>query len=154
MTLRAVSISFFVVSLLALVGAGCSSVEAKVGAAQAACGLDSKSGTPATQGGGYYPVGAAKTPASPTCEANTGSACDDCEGTHCCATRSACYGDPVCACADLAFDHCLDDAETAPAAEIAAQRSQCLAAFSAAGTAEKARIACQRAWCQTECEVP
>jgi hypothetical protein len=91
---------------------------------------------------------------APTCATDTGSPCDDCENTHCCATRSACYGDPVCACADVALDECLDAAESSAMAGAPAQTSGCWNVFSARGTVEQARVACQRAWCQTECGLP
>jgi hypothetical protein len=128
----------------------CSSVEAKVGAPQGACGIDAGAPGPAMSGSSYYPVGTRQTPAAATCAGNTGSSCDDCESAHCCSTRSACYGDPVCACADLALDHCLDDASAA----VADRNTQCWNTFSAAGNVEQARIACQRSWCQMECGVP
>jgi hypothetical protein len=146
--------SLFAASFTVFLSAGCSAVDAKTGAPQGTCGIAAPGGAQATPGGSYYPVGAAKTPAAPTCEGNTGSACNDCEGAHCCGTRSACYGDPVCACADQAFDTCLDAAAATSATEIAARTSQCWAKFSVAGTVEQARIACQRSWCKMECEVP
>jgi hypothetical protein len=75
-----------------------------------------------------------------------------CENTHCCAARSACYGDPVCACADLGLDECLDAAESS--ADAPGDVARCWSAFSAKGTVEAERVACERAWCQRECSVP
>lgn len=146
---------FLAASLTALLAWGCSFADARVGARQDACDLaddGSVQSTPHT--GSYYRVGAATTAATPVCEGNTGSACDDCESAHCCARRSACYGDPVCACADQALDRCVDDARAAPAEEIAARAARCWDTFSATGTVEQARVACRRAWCQMECALP
>jgi hypothetical protein len=142
-------------SLVAFLAASCSFADAKVGARQDACDIAAAGQmqtTPHT--GSYYRVGTASTAAAPVCEGNTGDACNDCESAHCCARRSACYADPVCACADLALDRCLDDANAAPAVELAARTSQCWNTFSATGTVEQSRVACRRAWCQMECELP
>jgi len=137
----------------ALLSTACSWTDARVGAPQEACAIESAASGPAMSGSSsYYSVGARQTAFPPTCAGNTGSSCDDCESAHCCATRSACYGDPVCACADLALDHCLDDAAVSTA--VAERTGQCWKTFSAAGDVEQARIACQRSWCQMECGVP
>ena len=146
--------SSFIVLLALALAAGCSFGDARVGAAQTACGVDD-AGQPPTKPGaaGYYAVGS-KTSAAPTCETHGDSACDVCEATHCCTPRSACYSDPVCACADLTLDHCRDDAEAAADAEVDAGVARCWSAFSARGAVERDRVACQRGWCQKECEVP
>ena len=155
MTTRALASWWLTASLAAFLAAGCSFADAKVGAPQEACNLGDAGHVQGTPGAGSYSrVSEVSTSAAPVCMGNTGSACDDCEGVHCCARRSACYGDPVCACADLALDRCLDDAKVAPAAEVAARTSECWGTFSATGTVEQARVACQRAWCQTECLGP
>lgn len=155
MTTRVLAGQLIAASLAAFLAAGCSFADARVGAPQDACGIEDEGQVETTlRPGNYYRAGAASGSAAPICEGNTGSACNDCEGAHCCARRSACYGDPVCACADLALDGCLDDAKAAPAAEIAARTSQCWSTFSAAGTVEQLRVACQHAWCQMECQVP
>ncbi len=154
MTTRALASWWLTALLAAVLTAGCSFADAKVGAPQDACDLGDAGHVQGTPGAsGYSRVSEASTSAAPVC-VSTGNACDDCEGAHCCARRSACYGDPVCACADLALDRCLDDAEVAPVAEVAARSSECWGTFSATGTVEQARVACQRAWCQTECLGP
>jgi hypothetical protein len=141
--------------IAALLAAGCSFADAKVGARQGACDLTGTGNTQATpHGKSSYRAVAASTSAAPVCEGSNGNACDDCESAHCCASRSACYGDPVCACADLALDGCLDEADAAPAEEIAARESQCWNVFSAIGTVEQARVACRLAWCKVECASP
>jgi hypothetical protein len=84
------------------------------------------------------------------CLPDAGSDCDNCESTWCCATRLACYHDPVCACADHWLDECLSANPDASESDIA----ECWDAFSSRGAVEKARVACQRAWCQVPCAVP
>src|SRR5881394_1184324 len=138
MTNRRVSGVLAAALVAALLSTSCSWVDARVGAPQEACGTESEASGQAVSGNNYYPVGARQTAAAPTCAGNTGSSCDDCEGAHCCATRSACYGDPVCACADLALDECLDDAAASTA--VAERTDQCWKTFSAAGNVEQARI--------------
>lgn len=143
------SLSFLFVAL------GCSFADPQAGAPQAACGIGTGGGSQAGPGASYYGTSASSTMTAPTCATNSGSTCDDCESTHCCATRSACYGDPVCACADEALDECLDaTVMNVTAAGAPAQTSGCWNVFSAKGTVEQARVACQRAWCQTECGIP
>jgi len=129
----------------------CSYVEPHVGASQTSCGLEMAGSSQTSSGPGYYGSNSASSPSS-TCALTNDNPCDACETAHCCATRSACYGDPTCACADMTLDECLDDAETSP--DEATSRSKCWNAFGAKGTVEQARVACERAWCQTECEVP
>lgn len=138
----------FALGVLLLLGGGCSFVEPEAGAPQAACGITTSGSS--EHGAGYY--GAAHASDTPTCAASTGSACDACENAHCCAARSACYGDPVCACADLGLDECLDGAESS--ADEPGEVGRCWAAFSAKGMVEAERVACERAWCQRECAVP
>ena len=142
-------------ALAALLAAGCSFVDANVGARQDACDrVDGGHLQTAPDTGNDYRLGAAVTSAPPVCEGNSGRTCDDCESAHCCARRSACYADPVCACADLTLDQCIDDAKASPEAELAARTIQCWTAFSAVGTVERARVACRLAWCRVECELP
>ena len=141
----------FSFSLLAW-GAGCSFVEPHKGSLQAECGIESS--TDGQMGSGYPMATANSTQAAPTCAAVPDSACDNCESTHCCATRAGCYGDPVCACADLKLDECLDDAEASAGETRRAEVSACWSAFAATGAAEQARISCQRSWCETECSMP
>src|SRR5450432_115596 len=124
--------------VLLILGVGCSFVEPQAGAPQAACGISFGGGSQSGTGAGYYGTSSGQTLGAPTCAASMDSAdstCDACENTHCCATRSACYGDPVCACADLKLDECLDAAETSAAADEPALLSRCWNAFSAKGTA-------------------
>lgn len=129
---------------------GCSLVDPQAGAPQAACGISSASSSAA--GPAYYGPGSSHASAAPICAASSGSACDVCENAHCCASRSACYGDPVCACADLGLDECLDAEPSG--ADSASQVARCWSAFSAHGTIEQERVACERAWCKSECAVP
>ena len=142
--------------VLLILGVGCSFVDPQAGALQAACGISFGGASQNGPGAGYYGTSSGQTLGDPTCAASADSAdsCDACETTHCCATRSACYGDPVCACADLALDECLDDSETSSAADKPGEVARCWNVFSAKGTVEQAFISCQRSWCQTQCAVP
>jgi hypothetical protein len=137
-------------SLLAF-GVGCTFVDPHVGALQAACEM-AAGPVPSGQGTGSYGM-TPKAQSTPICASNTGNACDDCENAHCCPTHSACYGDPVCACADLALDECLDAIDAGPA-DHQTRVSDCWSAFAAKGSPEQARVSCQRSRCQTECGVP
>lgn len=139
----------FVIALAAGL-AGCSSIDARVGARQDSCG----EGESAASGGGGgtgtpYPgareVAAA---ASGTCAADAGSACDDCESQWCCDARLACYRDPVCVCADEALDGCLSDAAADPS-----RVSACWDAFAKRGSVEAAFVACDRMSCAEACGV-
>jgi hypothetical protein len=128
---------------------GCSLFDPQVGADQAACGEEAGGAS----GGGYGSNPNAD--AGGICGADAGSPCDDCESAHCCATRLACYGDPVCHCADQALDSCLDlvsGDDAAPAASDSATR--CWNLFSASGHVAQARVSCERAWCQDLCGIP
>jgi hypothetical protein len=130
-------------------GAGCSAFSPQVGPDQESCGEDAAVAAPAGQTG-YGPAPTvAPTNVSPRCSPDGGEACDDCESQFCCATRLACYADPVCACADRAWDRCTDDATRS-----ASQKAACWAAFTSEGTVEAARVACERTWCQAVCNVP
>jgi hypothetical protein len=131
---------------LLLVGAGCSFVDPQVGLSQVSCGIGT--GGASQSGPAYYGTSPSQTTSTPTCQTSSASSCDDCEATHCCATRSACYGDPVCACADLNLDECLDAAAGQPA-----QISRCWSIFAGKGTTEQARSSCERAWCQAACSI-
>lgn len=139
---------------LLFVAAGCSLVDPQVGAAQAWCGLSTGGGSNSGPGSNYYHRNASQPSIAPTCEAQPESACNDCEAAHCCATRSACYGDPVCACADLSLDECLEAAEAGSPEDQPAAIAHCWSNFSETGTVERARVSCQRAWCQSECQIP
>ncbi len=137
--------------LLNGVTAACSFVEPHQGSTQALCGIAAGGSGQTGASAAYY--GVPMMPAAgPSCSIDSDDPCDVCEITHCCATRSACYGDPTCACADVALDQCLDVAETS--ADEAASSSQCWSAFTAKGSVEQARVTCQRAWCKTECAEP
>jgi hypothetical protein len=127
-----------------LLVAGCSLVDPNVGPNQAACGAQTGSTT------GYGPAG---TDAGGSCAADAGTACDDCESRWCCQTRSACYADPVCDCADKAMDTCLDMGAGDSGPDDAAV-GRCWVAFSASGAVAKSRFTCLRAWCQGVCGVP
>jgi hypothetical protein len=82
----------------------------------------------------------------------TGDPCDDCESLSCCPTRLGCYNEATCSCADSQLDDCLGVDAAAGGDPTAV--AQCWATFAASGTAAKARIACQRAYCAEECGVP
>ena len=115
MTTRALASWWLTALLAAVLTAGCSFADAKVGAPQDACDLGDAGHVQGTPGAsGYSRVSEASTSAAPVC-VSTGNACDDCEG---------------------------------------ARSSECWGTFSATGTVEQARVACQRAWCQTECLGP
>jgi hypothetical protein len=151
--------------LLAFAGlaVGCSAVDPKVGPSEQSCGESAPltgPGGPAGYGasggagtgstaGGYAGSSTGSSEAHLTCAADAGSACDNCETRWCCTSRLACYTDPVCTCADHALDGCLDDAGTSASAI-----AKCWSDFSAHGNVEKARVACERAWCQVPCGVP
>ena len=139
--------------LLLLLGstAGCSFADPHQGPLQALCGISSGGSGQTSAGSAYYGVPMMQA-AGPSCSVDSDDPCDVCEITHCCATRSACYGDPTCACADISLDQCLDVAETS--ADETSSADACWDAFKAKGTAEQARVTCQRAWCKTECAIP
>ncbi len=138
--------------------AGCTALDPEVGPSQEACGADAASaGASGTTGYGSTPTSGytASDPAaqSQTCALDAGSPCDDCESRYCCMTRSACYADPVCVCADQALDGCL--ASTSEGGAVPPpQATACWNAFSAYGTVELARIACEQAWCAVACAIP
>ncbi|HET7544859.1 MAG TPA: hypothetical protein VFK05_33560 [Polyangiaceae bacterium] len=138
---------------LLLLLVGCSLVDPQVGSPQASCG-NSAGGGQSNPGSPYYQRSPNQIGTVPTCESHADGSCNACESTHCCATRSACYGDPVCACADSSLDECLEEAETRATAEQQAATSRCWSDFAARGTVEQARLSCQRAWCQSECGIP
>ncbi len=136
---------------------GCSSVDPQVGSSQESCGVDAASPATAKGSAGYSSTssgpGTPQTGASLVCMLDAGSPCDDCESTYCCTTRTACYTDPVCICADRALDLCSDSTDNGGATP-SAQTAACWAAFSARGTVEQARVACEKAWCATACALP
>jgi hypothetical protein len=104
--------------------------------------------TTATTSAGYgYGTTTSRTTPT-TCQADAGTACDDCESEYCCPTRLACYEDPVCACADHALDVCNAAARNTLAMGV------CWSTFANFGTVEAARVACQVAWCQQACAIP
>jgi hypothetical protein len=67
-------------------------------------------------------------------------------------TRLACYSDPVCTCADQAMDLCLAKTDEGGTVQ-SPQATACWNAFSAYGTVEKARVACEQTWCAVACAV-
>ena len=137
--------------LLGVAVIGCSFAEPQQGQVQSLCGIAAGGSGQGSASAAYYGVPMTEA-AGPSCSVDSDDPCDVCEVTHCCATRSACYGDPTCACADIALDQCLDIAATS--ADETANASQCWNTFKAKGSAEQARVTCQRAWCKTECAVP
>ena len=139
-------------ALLACVA--CSFIDPQAGAPQAACGIDTGAASQNGQPAGYYGMSSGQGLGAATCATSSQSVCNACESAHCCATRSACYGDPVCACADLTLDQCLEAAATVALADAPAALSRCWDQFSARGTVEAARVACQRSWCRAECALP
>jgi hypothetical protein len=137
-------------ALLALSTLGCAAIDPEVGPSQESCGIDAASPGAAINNG-YGP--SREPPASTqTCTPDAGSPCDDCESTYCCTTRLACYSDPVCTCADNAMDICL--AATEQGGNVPSpQAASCWSAFSAFGTVERTRVACERTWCAAACVV-
>jgi hypothetical protein len=140
--------------------AGCAEIDPQVGPSQESCGVSVAGAGPTAGNAGY---GGASTSASrasaatvqgQVCAADAGSACDVCESTYCCMTREACYKDPVCLCADQALDSCLEGLEDRMPPPTSAQLDACRDAFSARGTVEQARMACQQAWCAAACAAP
>ncbi|MGO9834852.1 MAG: hypothetical protein ACLP1X_11590 [Polyangiaceae bacterium] len=137
-------------ALLAFSTVGCAAIDPEVGPSQESCGIDAASPSAATNNG-YGP--SPEPPASTqTCGPDAGSPCDDCESKYCCATRLACYSDPVCTCADNAMDICLA-ATNEGGAVLSPQAASCWSAFSAFGTVERTRVACERTWCTAACTV-
>jgi hypothetical protein len=134
--------------------AACSAIEPEVGPSQESCGVSPIGPASTAVSGGYgsSPSGgnsaSSALPPSRYCAPDAGGPCDVCESTYCCATRMACYMDPVCVCADNAMDECQDAAKSAD------QVSACEDAFSARGTVEQARMTCLNAWCATVCGAP
>jgi hypothetical protein len=138
---------------------GCTAIDPEVGPSQESCGIDAASasaGAAPAAGYGSTPSSGYGTsrPLAPTqsCTPDAGSPCDDCESTYCCVTRLACYSDPVCTCADQAMDGCLAvtiEGGATPSPQAAA----CWSAFSAYGTVERVRVACERTWCAAACAV-
>lgn len=137
--------------LLCVALSACSFADPHQGPVQSLCGIASGGSSDTSAGSAYYGVPMEQA-AGPSCSVNSDDPCDVCEITHCCATRSACYGDPTCACADIALDQCVESAEQS--ADETASASACWSAFTAKGNAEQARVTCQRAWCKAECETP
>jgi hypothetical protein len=154
------------VAFAALAAAACSSLEPDVGPLQCAA-VDGPVNDTAyyaggADGGGYYsssygtygpgtpaPAIASDGAIPTTCSVPSGSWCDDCESTNCCATRLRCYADPTCAAADEAQDGCLADASADGGA------AACAAAFLAqGGSVAAARVACEHACCPKACAIP
>jgi hypothetical protein len=140
----------------AALASACAQIEPQVGDSQESCGesapiTTATGGNPGSGSTGTSVYGGASPATSPAvaCVADAGSACDICESTYCCMTRLACYRDPVCFCADRALDGCMGGNGAS-----AEQVTACLNVFSAHGTVERARLACQQAWCATECAAP
>jgi len=144
-------------ALVLLSVAGCAAIDPEVGPSQESCGVDAAAASAAGPTGygstGSSGYGASAQPApSQICALDAGSPCDDCESTYCCMTRVACYSDPVCVCADHAMDLCLaasDKGGSVPSP----QAADCWSAFSAYGTVEQVRVACEQTWCAASCVV-
>jgi|SRR5580658_739803 hypothetical protein len=136
---------------------GCAAIDPEVGPSQESCGIDATAASPASNAGyGSTPSSGYGPPLQPSpsqrCTPDAGNPCDDCESRYCCMTRMACYTDPVCTCADQAMDTCLaatDEGGAVPSS----QAARCWSAFSAFGTVEQARVACERTWCAVACTV-
>jgi hypothetical protein len=146
-------------TLLVAATAGCDVLDPKVGLSQESCGVDAIA--PSAAGGEYGGAGTktssaygassgASTSTAAICELDAGSTCDDCESQFCCTTRSACYEDPVCICADQGLDRCLNATHAGDTSAIAA----CWDAFEENGTVEVERVACEKTWCEGPCAVP
>jgi hypothetical protein len=141
--------------LAAVAGAtsGCSLLEAKVGEEQDVCPGYASGYTSSGGGGGSNPYvstsSSGATPNTSVCLADAGSACDDCESVWCCTERAACYGDPVCRCADWNLDQCQGNDGDSGSAWAA-----CWSAFGTRGTVEAERLACLQAWCASACGTP
>jgi hypothetical protein len=134
---------------VAAAASACSSFDPQVGPSQESCGVEALGATTATTSAGYG-YGTTTSRMTPTtCQADAGSACDDCESEWCCSTRLPCYEDPVCACADHALDAC-----TAAAGSNASAVGACWSTFANVGTVEAARVACEVAWCKQACAIP
>src|SRR5580692_6024762 len=127
----------------------CAVIDPQVGPSQESCGA---SGAGAGTTGGNTGYGSAASngygasgTALPgqTCSPDAGTACDDCESKYCCATRAACYADPVCVCADQGIDSCLGSNGGTPTVS-SAQVAACWETFSSHGKVEQARVACER----------
>jgi hypothetical protein len=140
--------------------AGCNVFDPKVGLSQESCGEDAIAPGAASEGygggaaaktSGAYGAssGAASSSTVGICAPDAGSACDQCESRFCCPTRVACYGDPVCICADRALDRCLKAKAPGEDAGIDA----CWDTFEENGTVEAERAACERTWCPGPCGV-
>jgi hypothetical protein len=146
-------------SVLALAGlAGCADLDPKVGPSQESCAVavDEPGATPGKAGYGSTTsnMSGAPTGTAEQCAGDAGSPCDLCESTYCCQTRLACYRDPVCLCADQALDLCLDGLGSDKNAPSPAEIATCRDAFSAHGSVEQARMACEQSWCGSECAPP
>ena len=147
-------------ALLVAATAGCDVLDPKVGPSQESCGVDAIApgaasgayGGAGTKTGSAYGASAGTSTSSTVaiCALDAGSTCDDCESQFCCTTRTACYEDPVCICADRGLDRCL----TATAPGDASGIDACWDAFEENGTVEAERVACEKTWCQGPCGVP
>lgn len=145
----------FLACLLLASLAGCTAIDPRVGALQDTCGSETEPGAmPAKPGYGATTSAASMAPTATCTPVDGGSPCDLCESTYCCMTREACYKDPVCLCADQALDSCLGGLEDGMTPPTSAQLEACRDAFSARGTVEQARMACQQAWCAAACAGP
>lgn len=114
--------------------------------------------SPSTSGGGYDYGDAAplvEGGPDPRCAADGGIAdndCDRCENAGCCATRFDCYDDMGCASANMTFDACIASLDAG--LQYPPTAAMCWNAFSSSSAIATARVACQRAKCQTVCDVP
>jgi hypothetical protein len=127
----------------------CASIDPEVGASQESCGVEPLGATTTTSTSTIYGASGGVTSTPTTCEADAGSACDECESERCCATRLPCYEDPVCVCQDHVLDACV-----AAAGSDSAEAGECWTSFTNAGAVEAARVACEIAWCKAVCGIP
>src|SRR5262249_32643986 len=84
------------------------------------------------------------------CATDSGDACDDCVGAHCCAQEDACYNDNVCSTADGALDTCLDTADGGADGGVGA----CWNTFKASGQPAVDIYNCKHTYCLNECNAP
>jgi hypothetical protein len=147
-------------ALLTASAAGCDVLDPKVGLLQESCGVDAVApgaasgeygGAGTTTSSAYGASSGTSTSSTVTvCAPDAGGTCDECESQFCCTTRTACYEDPVCICADQALERCLK--ATAPGDDSGIDA--CWDAFEENGTVEAERVACEKTWCQGPCGVP
>jgi hypothetical protein len=155
-------------------GAACTALDPEVGPLRGTCPGGS------TYENEYPGSAGAAGEEDPRCldPATADNECAACENRNCCATRFGCYDDTACGCADIEFDECLEATEEVGATDgkapgerdggesdggesggesdggSATAKAACWAEFAASGPTAAARVECQRAHCQKECDVP